>query len=68
MHLYVTPSGSKTWRLRYFKPNGKEGMLIIGKYSIGLARWLSTKLVSSTDCACGYLVVYSERSVRRRDA
>ena len=34
MYLYVTPSGSKTWRLRYFKPNGKEGTLIIGKYPI----------------------------------
>lgn len=34
MYLYVTPSGSKTWRLRYFKPGGKEGTLIIGKYPI----------------------------------
>lgn len=34
MYLYVAPSGSKTWRLRYFKPNGKEGTLIIGKYPI----------------------------------
>ncbi|WP_276574621.1 Arm DNA-binding domain-containing protein [Pseudomonas ceruminis] len=34
MYLYVAPSGSKSWRLRYFKPNGKEGTLIIGKYPI----------------------------------
>ena len=34
MYLYVAPSGSKTWRLRYFKPSGKEGTLIIGKYPI----------------------------------
>lgn len=34
MHLYVTPSGSKTWRLRYFEPNGKESTLTIGKYLI----------------------------------
>lgn len=34
MYLCVTPCGSKTWRLRYFKPNGKEGTLIIGKYPI----------------------------------
>lgn len=34
MYLYVAPSGSKNWRLRYFKPNGKEGTLIIGKYPI----------------------------------
>ncbi len=34
MYLYVAPSGSKTWRLRYFKPNGKEGTLVIGKYPI----------------------------------
>lgn len=34
MYLYVAPSGSKTWLLRYFKPNGKEGTLIIGKYPI----------------------------------
>lgn len=34
VYLYVAPSGSKTWRLRYFKPNGKEGTLIIGKYPI----------------------------------
>jgi hypothetical protein len=34
MYLYVTPGGSKTWRLRYFKPSGKEGTLIIGKYPI----------------------------------
>lgn len=33
MYLYVTP-GLKTWRLRYFKPSGKEGTLIIGKYPI----------------------------------
>jgi hypothetical protein len=24
----------KTWRLRHFKPNGKEGTLIIGNYPI----------------------------------
>lgn len=28
MYLYVAPSGSKTWRLRYFKSSGKEGTLI----------------------------------------
>lgn len=34
MYLFVKPNGVKTWRLRYFKPNGKEGTLIIGNYPI----------------------------------
>ncbi|KPY97747.1 Arm DNA-binding domain-containing protein [Pseudomonas syringae] len=31
MYLFVKPSGVKTWRLKYTKPSGKEGTLIIGK-------------------------------------
>jgi len=34
MYLFVKPNGVKTWRLRYFKPSGKEGTLIIGNYPI----------------------------------
>ncbi|GFM52580.1 integrase [Pseudomonas cichorii] len=34
MCLFVKPNGVKTWRLRYFKPSGKEGTLIIGNYPI----------------------------------
>ncbi len=34
IYLYVTPGGCKTWRLRYFKPSGNEGTLIIGKCRI----------------------------------
>lgn len=32
MYLFVKPNGVKTWRLKYTKPNGKEGTLIIGNY------------------------------------
>lgn len=34
MYFFVKPTGVKTWRLRYFKPSGKEGTLIIGNYPI----------------------------------
>ncbi len=34
MYLFVKPNGVKTWRLRYYKPSGKEGTLIIGNYPI----------------------------------
>ena len=34
MYLFVKPNGVKTWRLKYTKPNGKEGTLIIGNYPI----------------------------------
>jgi hypothetical protein len=32
MYLFVKPNGVKTWRLKYTKPSGKEGTLIIGNY------------------------------------
>ncbi|KPB28253.1 Integrase family protein [Pseudomonas syringae pv. syringae] len=31
MYLFVKTNGVKTWRLKYTKPSGKEGKLIIGK-------------------------------------
>jgi hypothetical protein len=34
IYLFVKPNNVKTWRLRYFKPNGTEGTLIIGNYPI----------------------------------
>ena len=34
MYLFVKPNGVKTWRLKYTKPSGKEGTLIIGNYPI----------------------------------
>ncbi len=34
MYLFVKPNSVKTWRLRYFKPSGKEATLIIVNYPI----------------------------------
>ena len=33
LHLLVRPTGKKTWRLKYTRPNGAENTLTIGDYS-----------------------------------
>ncbi|MBB5189639.1 hypothetical protein HNQ50_000349 [Silvimonas terrae] len=41
LFLLVTPTGSKLWRMKYARPNGKEGKLSFGAYpevSLGAAR------------------------------
>src|SRR3990167_1495965 len=38
LYLLVQPNGRKGWRLRYVKPDGREGLTSFGNYSIvGLA-------------------------------
>lgn len=32
LYLLLKPTGGKTWRLKYNKPNGKEDTLVIGEY------------------------------------
>lgn len=32
LHLLVRTNGSKTWRLKYTRPNGKEGLATFGSY------------------------------------
>lgn len=32
LYLLLKPSGSKSWRMKYIKPNGKEDTLVIGDY------------------------------------
>ncbi|NMX49294.1 hypothetical protein PVE_R1G0352 [Pseudomonas veronii 1YdBTEX2] len=46
MYLFVKPNGVKTWRLKYTKPSGKEGTLIIGNYPIVTANLSRSLLIS----------------------
>ncbi|CAD0261725.1 DUF4102 domain-containing protein [Pseudomonas veronii] len=46
MYLFVKPNGVKTWRLKYTKPSGKEGTLIIGNYPIVTANLSRSRLIS----------------------
>lgn len=46
LHLAVMPTGSKLWRMKYMRPNGKEGLLSFGAYpgvSLAKARELRDK-------------------------
>lgn len=41
LHLLVKPNGSKSWRMKYFRPDGRENTLVFGNYpavSLKLAR------------------------------
>jgi integrase len=35
LSLLVHPSGAKSWSMRFRRPNGKSGQLILGKYDVG---------------------------------
>lgn len=37
LHLYVTPAGFKSWRLKY-RYGGKEKQLVFGPYGLVVAR------------------------------
>ena len=38
LYLLVQPNGRKGWRLRYVKPDGREGLTALGSYPVvGLA-------------------------------
>lgn len=44
MYLEVRPTGSKIWRYRYWKADGKDGIFTIGKYpSVTLAEARKSK-------------------------
>ncbi|HET8729968.1 MAG TPA: Arm DNA-binding domain-containing protein, partial [Moraxellaceae bacterium] len=32
LYLLLKPTGSKSWRMKYIKPNGKEDTLVVGDY------------------------------------
>lgn len=32
LYLLLKPSGSKVWRMKYYRPDGKEDLLVIGQY------------------------------------
>lgn len=34
LYLYVQPNGRKGWRMRYVKPDGKEGLTSFGNYPV----------------------------------
>lgn len=34
LYLLLKPSGSKSWRLKYYRPGGKEDLLVIGDYPL----------------------------------
>ncbi|KAF1029015.1 MAG: Prophage integrase IntA [Pseudomonas sp.] len=48
LYLLVQPNGRKGWRLRYVKPDGREGLTSFGNYPIvGLADARRKELLSN---------------------
>ncbi len=48
LYLLVQANGRKVWRMRYVKPDGKEGLTSFGNYSVislmdARAKWLEVK-------------------------
>ena len=65
MYLFVKPNGVKTWRLRYFKPSGKEGTLIIGNYPIVPLAVARRKRDEAKRC-CSITLIPWKRRIRPR--
>ncbi|WP_223473688.1 tyrosine-type recombinase/integrase [Pseudomonas sp. BF-B-27] len=69
LYLLIQPNGRKGWRLRYVKPDGREGLTSLGSYPvIGLAEARQKRLDAKRMLADGIDPVESKRKAKTEDA
>ncbi|KPA87094.1 Integrase [Pseudomonas asplenii] len=68
LYLLVQPNGRKGWRLRYVKPDGREGLTSLGNYPvIGLADARQKRLEVKQMLAAGIDPVENKRKAKQDD-
>lgn len=69
LYLLIQPNGRKGWRLRYVKPDGREGLTSLGSYPvIGLAEARQKRLDAKRMLADGIDPVENKRKAKTEDA
>ncbi|WP_017903852.1 integrase arm-type DNA-binding domain-containing protein, partial [Pseudomonas asplenii] len=68
LYLLIQPNGRKGWRLRYVKPDGREGLTAFGNYPvIGLAEARQKRIEARQMLADGIDPVESRRKAQMQD-